>query len=375
MASLQGLDHIGEKIFKFHQGRDILNFRLVCKSWQQILDNPMYWLKKLNKIGQPKKAYKDQMVLIRKAIRAGIPPTKIGYCLLIKYMKITRNNVPQDKQKSWKVLFFRLPILYLALISGKPDLELVRFLAKSNPNVIKPIKCVSGLKYARGKFGEGYDDEIDPMTDAIEGNQSVEVIRILISEFKDQINFSERFVEAVIGQNLELVKEFGNNLEDKTEFFVNHASYPSPMFHAIRLGNIEILKYLVSRNKGQYKTRVAYSATPLHDIVHSCGNDSLRIHHCIEMANLILPKIENINACNAHGQTLFDEIIINFEHWAHKKCIINFLKMLIPFCIIKEENAKNYPPPIYKIVKSFQKNKPDEDIEVLSVVPNKKARK
>ena len=93
------------------------------------------------------------------------------------------------------------------------------------------------------------------------------------------------------------------------------------------------------------------------------------------MANLVLPKIDNINACNPHGQTLFDEIIINFEHWAQKKCIIGILKLIVPFSIIKEENAKKYPPPIYKIVKSFQKNKPDEDIEVLSVVPNKKARK
>ena len=225
-------------------------------------------------------------------------------------MQITRNTVPQDKQKSWKALFFKLPMLYLALISGKPDLELVRFLAKSNPNVVKPIKCASGLKYTRGRFEEDYHSDIDPTTDAIEGKQSLEVIRILISEFKDHINLSEWLVEVVIRQNLELVKEFGNNFDDKTEFFVNHASYPSPMYHAIKFGNVEILKYLVSRNKGQYKTRVAYSATPLHDIVFSCGNDSLRIHQCIEMANLILPKIENINACNPHGQTLFDEIII-----------------------------------------------------------------
>ena len=260
---------------------------------------------------------------IQSDYRAGIPPTKIGYCLLIKYMKITRNTVPQDKQKSWKALFFRLPILYLALISGKPDLELVRFLAKSNPNVVKPIKCVSGLKYTRGRFEEGYHIDIDPMTDAIEGKQSLEVIRILISEFKDHINLSERLVEAVIRQNLELVKEFGNNFDEKTEFFVNHASYPSPMYHAIRLGNVEILKYLVSRNKGKYKTREAYSATPLHDIVHYCGNDSLRIHQCIEMANLVLPKIENINACNVQGQTLFDEIIKNFEYTGRKKCIID----------------------------------------------------
>ena len=89
MASLQGFDHIGEKIFKFHNGKEVLNFRLVCKSWKKILDNPMYWLKKLNQIGQPKTAYNNSLVLLRKASRVRISPTKIGYCLLIKYMLLS----------------------------------------------------------------------------------------------------------------------------------------------------------------------------------------------------------------------------------------------------------------------------------------------
>ena len=111
MASLQGFDHIGEKIFKFHNGKDILNFRLVCISWKKILENPMYWLKKLNILGQPKKFYNDSLVLLRKASRAKIPPTKIGYCLLIKYMKITSLLPSAAKYKSFKAFLFRLPML------------------------------------------------------------------------------------------------------------------------------------------------------------------------------------------------------------------------------------------------------------------------
>ena len=378
MASLEGLDHIGEKIFKFHQGKDVLNFRLVCKSWQEILENPMYWLKQLKKIGQSKKAHSDTLVLIRKTSKAGIPLTKIGYCLLIKYMKITSTNLPQNKQKSCRAFFFRLPMLYIALISGKPDLELVGFLVKLNPRIAKPIKCLPEFIYIRGKFTLGYQKEIDPLSDAIAGEQTLEVIRILISEFKDQIDFSDRLIESVDRQNFELVKEFGDKLDDKTEFFVNHASYPSPMFHAIRLGNVEILKYLVSRNKGLYKTNKPfykttqpYSATPLHDIFHNCGRN-LKTHHCIEMANLVFPKIEDINAINVHGQTLFDEIISKFENWVHKKCIIHILKLIVPFSNIIEENAKSYPPPIYELVKSFQMNKTEEGFEV--VVSKKKAK-
>ena len=93
MANLTGFQHIGEKIFELVAFQDLLTCRSVCQSWKLILDNPMHWLLKLNKFGQTKKAFKEFLALIRNASKAGIPPTKIGYCLFTKYTKLTGSQI------------------------------------------------------------------------------------------------------------------------------------------------------------------------------------------------------------------------------------------------------------------------------------------
>ena len=42
-----GLQHISESIFEFLDKINLLNCRLVCKSWKKLLNNPNFWLKKL----------------------------------------------------------------------------------------------------------------------------------------------------------------------------------------------------------------------------------------------------------------------------------------------------------------------------------------
>ena len=41
-----GLNHIGEKIFKYLERDSLLQCRLVSKSWKNTLDTPKFWLKK-----------------------------------------------------------------------------------------------------------------------------------------------------------------------------------------------------------------------------------------------------------------------------------------------------------------------------------------
>ena len=43
-----GLFHISEKIFKFLDQNSLMDCRMVNKSWKQVLDQPIFWLKKLN---------------------------------------------------------------------------------------------------------------------------------------------------------------------------------------------------------------------------------------------------------------------------------------------------------------------------------------
>ena len=43
-----GLLHISEKVFKFLDQQSLMDCRMVNKSWKQVLDQPIFWLKKLN---------------------------------------------------------------------------------------------------------------------------------------------------------------------------------------------------------------------------------------------------------------------------------------------------------------------------------------
>ena len=516
MATLQGLDHIGEKIFKFHQGKDIINFRLVCKSWKQILDNPMYWLKKLNGIGQTKKAFNETLVLIRKASRSGIQTTKIGYCLLIKFIKITENNLPEIIQRSCKALYFRLPMLYFALIPKEPDLALIRLFAKSMPKMAKPTKCARGLKYIRGRVVERYSTDVDPLSDAVEGKQSLEVIKILISELKDKVSigmyvdaflksvkgeylgyckyFCEKMTEsefekyhkylfeeackvqnipilellmskkkgqfgflypfyaiidscygkqylqklhkcvemtklflpklqkineknkhgetifdiidrrmslqdpclleiikvvaplcntvnyshilkiAVARQDFELVKEYGEKLA-QTDLSTLHKGFQSSIHYAISKGYVDVLKYLISKNKVLKFSKEKFACpTPLHMIVELCIDHYFNVHRCVEMAKLVLPKIEDINACNTRGESLLDKIVKNYQLRGKNECIFEILKLIAPVCKLRKD-IEYYPPKMYEILKPYAKRKLEEEIEITSVNTNKKSRK
>ena len=84
----------------------------------------------------------------------------------------------------------------------------------------------------------------------------------------------------------------------------------NPMYDAIRLGNVYILEYLISKNKMILNSKESYSSTPLHGIVEQCNNNSFdKIHRCIEMVKLVLPKIEDINLRNRYGNTILDEVV------------------------------------------------------------------
>ena len=71
MATFEGMPHITKIILSFLKREDLLNCRILCKSWKQILDNPKFWLKKLNAIGQPENVTEKWMNLIGQAEVSG----------------------------------------------------------------------------------------------------------------------------------------------------------------------------------------------------------------------------------------------------------------------------------------------------------------
>ena len=75
MDNFEGIQHIGENIFNCLTAQDLLNCRLTSKSWKNILDNPMFWLRKINSVGlhHPREIHNKWLDLIKFAKQSEVP--------------------------------------------------------------------------------------------------------------------------------------------------------------------------------------------------------------------------------------------------------------------------------------------------------------
>ena len=256
MATFSGIQHIGEKVFNFVPNENILNCRMVCKSWKQILDNPKLWLKKLNDLGQTKKVNKACLTLLRKASKAELLESQIINCLIVKYMKVRefqKTFFMEPEKTNVSRFLLKLPLLYFAMIPKEPDLDLLSFLIKSEKEIMKSIKCPTNKNYIRGHVFISVmfrDYEIDPVRDAILGKNAPEVIELLQSEFK-RLTTSEVFHRenlyhlnlAVDNGNVEACKILIKHFESYEEKDLCLTSLiKKSIFH----GNLGILECLIS---------------------------------------------------------------------------------------------------------------------------------
>ena len=132
--------NIGEKVFEQLNGEDLLNARLVCKSWNSILGRSLFWLKKLKKLGQCPEVTEKWTTLIMKAKDLGnLQEESICSCLRYKYVllsNLTNSSGVIDDPQSENLPIFPPPIF--AILSNRekrkkfhlnepPLLTIVRF--------------------------------------------------------------------------------------------------------------------------------------------------------------------------------------------------------------------------------------------------------
>ena len=341
MATFSGFQHIGEIVFNYVPSENILNCRKVCKSWKQILDNPKLWLKKLNSIGQTKIITKDCLTLLRKAAKIGLPESTIGHCLLIKYSKVTSYHSPIVSLKFQKIKKFwlNLPLLYFALIPKVPNIELVNLIlkfSKINPN--RDVNFTpSPYKYLRGKLIKfTYRQYIPmyPLKDALEGNNTLEVIQLLQPEFKpddedDHDDYNGKHLEmAVKIENLEVCKLFVGDFKSYT-FKIGYIE--SAISLAINAGKVDVLEFLLSKTK---TAAGKFVPSPMDLIIEKCQKKKQDENHkCVEMAKILLPKVQNnINDQSNRDQkrTIMHVIVMNMQFKNSVECMISILKLVSP---------------------------------------------
>ena len=117
-----GLQHISETFFELLEKKDLLNCRLVNKSWKKVLDQPNFWFKKLETEDVP------NVNLMNKSLK-------------------TRGNI----HKTWKTLAQNLE-------NGRPEEEFALVLIwfhKRNPiESIHPLEIV--VDFAKAKKNSAF---------------------------------------------------------------------------------------------------------------------------------------------------------------------------------------------------------------------------
>ena len=90
-----GLQHVSEDIFKLLDNKSLLDCRLVNSSWKNILDQPMFWLKNLDKQNLPLDIQKSWENLVEK-----LTDDQISNKLVLIMIKVSKGTYSHPSQKS-----------------------------------------------------------------------------------------------------------------------------------------------------------------------------------------------------------------------------------------------------------------------------------
>ena len=223
----QAHPEIIEKMFDALDSNTLLNCRLVCKTWNQFLENPNIWLKKLEEIGQPAKVELAWKNLIAKSKDMEIERSTFAKCLRMKFTHFmrTHKNLSCDRPASCKNLSW--PPIYTAAYIG--SLEIVKLIYKLGEN------CNCRIYYVK------------PIFAAIDRGHN-EVVKFLIENSQENLkllydaNGNTPIMSAITNKNLDLVKFLMPQMP-------NLKVRNKQIYGAIHLAicDYEILKYLVSQ--------------------------------------------------------------------------------------------------------------------------------
>ena len=156
------IPEISERIFNYLENDDLINCRLVCKTWKSALDEPMFWLIKLKSIGHSEESHNQWLELIQISTENGKPKQILGFSLMVKFFTILK-----ETRVVWKNVYSNFPPMYFATKYGQ--IEVVKVLHQTDKNCCKkPISCLPG-------------DNIDymPLILAIKNHQC-EVVKFMV---------------------------------------------------------------------------------------------------------------------------------------------------------------------------------------------------
>ena len=239
MATFEGIQHIGQKVFSFLSVEEHLKFRLVCESWKVIAENPIFWLKKLEDIGQPKNISKKWLQLLEKAKESGISESKVVILMILKHQRFKksctkrlgfyyRSNVEYEIQIDF-------PPIYQALYSKPEDLEVLKLLMDIDKrSFVLPKECTPHFW-------------ITPLVEAVNMDANTEVIKCVASKMSNPFRaFNDTSILhlAIRKSNVEVCKYFVERAPKKVFTEGEICTHQTPLELAFSMENLEIIKCL-----------------------------------------------------------------------------------------------------------------------------------
>ena len=160
MATFERIQHIGENIFKRLKMEDLLNCRLICASWEEILDNPYFWLKMLDCAGQPQEIREKWLKLIEHANHSKtwnleyiyfckVPVSKITKFLIFKYCKFIIHSSEKWMKKfqvgdipiEFQKFLLGLPPIFQAIYEKSFDKDVMYLIAITDQTFNDSLEC------------------------------------------------------------------------------------------------------------------------------------------------------------------------------------------------------------------------------------------
>ena len=118
---------ISQKIFQLIDKEDLLKYRLVSKIWKTVIDDPIFWLRKLECIDEPITARNEWLVLLQKSKEFEKYEESLKLCIIRKYI-----NMKFETDLKWKAERVGLPAIYYAIYFGM--LEVVKLIHEVDNN-------------------------------------------------------------------------------------------------------------------------------------------------------------------------------------------------------------------------------------------------
>ena len=262
-----GFSNIGANVFQNLSIEDILSCRLVCHSWKSILDDPIFWLKKLKTKGFKK--VQIWLEIIQKSNQFNINQENVASCLRNLFIIASRYHEENEFSKS-DFFDLEIPPLFITFLPEHPDLQIMRLIAILDKDFTRPLFVLPEFAVFYKKrlrlFPRGTQF---PLHEAISFKLSIDIIKFIASNMADPMKNVTKFKTtplhtAVRSENVEAVKFLTGLVEDIN---ILDDDFLTPLDLALKYHyygrQIEIIEHLLYCHKGTITLEVFLKAYKL----------------------------------------------------------------------------------------------------------------